>query len=64
MIASIFRKTVPVLISGGLWYFTLGAASFAAESDSDAAEAPAISLFDGIRSGSSRFQPREPAATR
>ena len=51
MITSIFRKTAPVLISGGLWFLTLGAASFAAESDSDTAEAPAISLFDGIRSG-------------
>ena len=54
MIASIFRKMTPVLISGGLWFFTPGAPSFAAESESesrsDAAEAPAISLFDGIRS--------------
>ena len=51
MIASIIRKTAPVLISGGLWFLTLGAASFAAEPDSDTAEAPTISLFDGIRSG-------------
>ena len=48
MIFSVSRKTVRFLLPGGLWLL-LGVPSFAGESAPD--EAPAISLFDGIRSG-------------
>src|SRR6516165_2570932 len=51
MIASILRRMATALVPGGLALLVLGARSLAAESRPDEAEAPALSLFDGVRSG-------------